>query len=105
MVSRRRLKSALTVLALYVMAALMIGYFGFHAYSGNRGLRAKQDIDAQMAQLKAELGRLKGERAQWEKRVALLRFDRIDPDMLDERARSLLNYVHPNDAVLILKRP
>jgi cell division protein FtsB len=105
MVSRRRLKSALTVLVLYVMAALMIGYFGFHAYSGNRGLRAKQDIDTQMAQLTTELGRLKSERAQWDKKVALLRSDKIDPDMLDERARSLLNYVHPNDAILILKRP
>jgi cell division protein FtsB len=105
MVSRRRLKSALTVLGLYVMAALMIGYFWFHAYSGNRGLRAKQDIDAQMAELSGELGRLKQERAQWDKKVALLRSDKIDPDSLDERARVLLNYVHPHDAVLMLRRP
>jgi cell division protein FtsB len=105
MVSRRRLKSALTVIGLYLMAGLMIGYFWFHAYSGNRGLRAKQDIDAQMAELSSELGRLKQERAQWDKKVALLRSDKIDPDMLDERARALLNYVHPNDAVLMLRRP
>jgi cell division protein FtsB len=105
MVSRRRLKSALTVLGLYAMAALMIGYFWFHAYSGNRGLRARQDIDAQMAELNAELDRLKAERGQWEKRVALLRPDRIDPDMLDERARALLDYAHPHDAVMLLKRP
>jgi cell division protein FtsB len=105
MVSRRRLKSALTVIGLYAMAALMIGYFWFHAYSGNRGLRARQDIDVQMAQLTAELDRLKAERRQWERRVALLRPDRIDPDMLDERARALLDYVHPHDAVMILRRP
>jgi len=105
MVSRRRLKSALTVIGLYVMAALMIGYFWFHAYAGNRGLRAKQDIDAQMAELSAELGRLQQERAQWEKRVALLRSDKIDPDMLDERARALLNFAHPHDAVMLLRRP
>lgn len=105
MVSRRRLKSALTVIGLYMMAGLMIGYFWFHAYSGNRGLRAKQDIDAQMAELSAELGRLKRERAHWDKKVALLRSDKIDPDMLDERARALLNFVHPNDMVLLLRRP
>jgi cell division protein FtsB len=105
MVSRRRLKSALTVIGLYAMAALMIGYFWFHAYSGNRGLRARQDIDVQMSQLTAELDRLKAERRQWERRVALLRPDRIDPDMLDERARALLDYVHPHDAVMILRRP
>lgn len=105
MVSRRRLKSALTVLGLYAMAGAMIGYFWFHAYTGNRGLRAKQDIDAQMTELSAELGRLKLERVQWDKKVALLRSDKIDPDMLDERARALLNYVHPKDAVLVLRRP
>lgn len=101
MVSRRRLKSALTLIGLYSLAGLMIGYFWFHAYSGNRGLRAKEAIDAQMAELTAELGRLKAERRQWEQRVSLLRADRIDPDMLDERARALLHYVHPNDLVLM----
>lgn len=105
MVSRKRLRTFLTALGLYTMAALMIGYFGFHAFTGNRGLKAKHDIDQQMAQLTAELDRLKAERAQWRRRVSLLRSDRIDPDMLDERARTLLNYVHPNDVTMILKRP
>lgn len=105
MVSRRRLKSILAVTGLYMMAGLMISYFWFHAYSGNRGLRAKEAIDAQMAELSTELTQLKAERQQWEKRVALLRSDEIDPDMLDEQARALLNYVHPNDLVMMLKRP
>ena len=30
---------------------LVIGYFGVNAYTGNRGLRAKQDLDQQIAQL------------------------------------------------------
>jgi cell division protein FtsB len=34
--------------------------------------------------------------------VALLRTDRIDPDMLDERARALLGYVDPRDLTLLL---
>ena len=34
MVSRSRLKSVLTGLALYAMAAAMIGYFGVNAYTG-----------------------------------------------------------------------
>lgn len=101
MVSRRRLRSALTLIGLYALAGLMIGYFWFHAYSGNRGLRAKEAIDAQMAELTAELTRLKAERGQWERRVALLRADRIDADTLDEQARALLHYVHPNDLVLM----
>jgi cell division protein FtsB len=46
---------------------------------------------------------LKAERAVWDRRVALLRSDKIDPDMLDERARALLGYVDPRDAVLLLQ--
>ena len=102
MVTRKRLRSILTTLGLYVMAALLIGYFGVNAYSGNHGLKAKEDLDQQIATLSTDLDRLKLERAQWERRVALLRADRLDPDMLDERARSLLDYVAPNDLTLMI---
>lgn len=103
MVSRRRARGILTALGLYMVAAALIGYFGFHAFNGQRGLHARHQIDQQMTQLTAELDRLKAERTQWERKVALLRSDRIDPDMLDEQARSLLNFAHPNDAVMMLK--
>ena len=36
--------------------------------------------------------------------MALLKSDRIDPDMLDERARALLNYGDPRDVTLLIKR-
>jgi len=100
MVSRTRLKTALTALALYVGAGLLIGYFAMHAHSGNHGLRAKEDLAFQMKELSEELARLKTERHEWERRVALLRSGSLDPDMLDERARAMLNYVHPRDLVL-----
>jgi cell division protein FtsB len=105
MVTRKRLRSILTVLGLYVLAALLIGYFGVNAYSGDRGLKAKQDIDQQMAALSDDLARLKIERAQWQRRIALLKSDDIDPDMLDERARALLDYADPNDLTMMPARP
>jgi cell division protein FtsB len=101
MVTRKRLRSILTTLGLYVMAALLIGYFGVNAYSGNHGLKAKEDLDQQIATLSADLDSLKRERTQWERRVALLRPDRLDPDMLDQQARALLDYVAPNDLILM----
>jgi cell division protein FtsB len=103
MVTRRRLRAILNALALYALAALLIGYFGVNAYSGDRGLKAKEDIDRQMASLNADLTRLKLEHAQWSRRVALLKSDAIDPDMLEERARSLLDYVDPNDMTMIFQ--
>jgi cell division protein FtsB len=103
MVTRTRLRNLLTALGLYTAAALLIGYFGVNAYTGAHGLKAKQDLAQQMDSLSGELARLKRERAQWEHRVALLRADGLDPDMLDERARALLEYVHPHDLVLITR--
>ncbi|MGO8922369.1 MAG: FtsB family cell division protein, partial [Xanthobacteraceae bacterium] len=105
MVTRKRLRSILNTLALYALAALLIGYFGINAYNGDRGLKAKEDIDRQMATLTAELDRLKAEQAQWGRRIALLKSDDLDPDMLDERARTLLDYADPHDLTLMLNRP
>ncbi len=103
MVSRRRARGILTALGLYMVAAALISYFGFHAFNGQRGLHARHQIDQQMTELTAELDRLKTERSQWERKVALLRPDKIDPDTLDEQARSLLNFAHPNDVVMMVK--
>ncbi len=104
MVTRRRLRSFLTALGLYLGAALLIGYFGINAYTGNHGLKARHDLDQQIAQLSVELSALKAERAIWDRRVSLLKSESLDPDMLDERARALLDYVDPRDLTLMLKR-
>ena len=99
MVTRARLKSFLTGLALYTMAAAFAGYFGINAYTGHYGLNAQQELDQEIIALTSELARLKKERAESEQRVSLLRSDHIDPDMLDERARFQLDYVNPHDLV------
>jgi cell division protein FtsB len=104
MVTRKRLRTFLNALVLYALAALLIGYFGVNAYNGDRGLKAKEDIDRQMAALTAELDRLHAEQAQWERRIALLKSGDLDPDMLDERARALLDYADPHDLTLMLNR-
>lgn len=105
MVSHPRLRSVLTTLCLYALAALLIGYFGVNAYTGNHGLKARMDLDQQIATLTEELAAIRGEREQWQRRVSLLRSDRIDPDMLDERARELIGLVDSRDAVMLLERP
>jgi cell division protein FtsB len=102
MVSRSRLKSVLTGLALYAMAAMIVGYFGVNAYTGKYGLNARQELDQEIVALTSELARLKAERAEGEKRVALLRSSGIDPDMLDERVRYQLDYANPRDLVHLI---
>src|SRR6195256_4086834 len=103
MVSRSRLKSFLTGLALYTMAAAMVGYFGVNAYTGKYGLNARQELDSEIVALTSELARLKRERAESEQRGSLLRSDRVDPDILDERPRYQLDYADPRDLVRTTK--
>ncbi len=104
MVIRPRIRAFLAALGLYVLAALFIGYFGVNAYTGKNGINARQGLDQQIADLAGEVERVRAERARWERRVALLKADRIDPDMLDERARQLLNYLDPHDVTIMVKR-
>ena len=103
MVTRRRLRSILTGLALYAAAAALIAYFGVNAYTGNHGLNARQDLDQQIAELTGERDKLQQERRGWERRAALLSSHSVDPDMLDERARALLSYAHPRDLTIFIK--
>jgi cell division protein FtsB len=104
MVTRHRLRGFLHALALYVIATLLIGYFAVNAYTGEHGLIAKQDLDQEIGQLTSQLEGVRAERAVWERRVSLLKSDNIDPDLLDERARALLDYADPRDLVLMLNR-
>jgi cell division protein FtsB len=101
MIVHRRRRTILTALGLYTFAALFIGYFGVNAFTGAHGLRAQADLDKQLSRMEGELAQLKAERAVWERRVALLRSDRLDPDMLDERARALIGYADPRDVILL----
>jgi cell division protein FtsB len=100
MVIRPRIRAFLAALGLYVLAALFIG---INAYTGNHGIVAKQNLDQRIADLTRELDATKAERQRWERRVALLKADRIDPDMLDERARQLLDFADPRDVTVLIK--
>ena len=101
MVTRPRLRSFFTGLGLYALAAALIGYFGLNAYSGDHGLRAREQMDKQIASLTDQLAQATAERDAWQRRIRLLKSDSVDPDMLDERARDLLDYADPHDLVLM----
>ncbi len=101
MVVRKRARKILIPLALYGVSGLMVAYFVHHAHSGARGLEAKRQLKTQAYEISAELETLKTERSEWERRIALLRSDQIDRDLLEERARGLLGRVHRNDVVII----
>ena len=71
----------------------LVGYFGWNATQGDRGLKAYAMRQEQLTSVQAE-------RDTWERRVTGLRTQRLDPDTLDERARAMLNVADPNDIVM-----
>jgi cell division protein FtsB len=88
-------------LGLWTLSALVVGFFVWQAESGNRGLEAKKVLKIRAYGLTQELAAVRAERATWEHRVALLKSDQIDRDLLEERARIVLGRVHANDVVVI----
>lgn len=102
MIIRRRFRTALIALAFYGAAGGIVSYFWWHAHHGERGLHAKSAHKIRIAGLNAEILAAQRERADWERRVALMRADNLDRDILEERARVLLNSVHRNDVVVVL---
>lgn len=101
MQSRSRLQSILATLALHLGAAAIIGYFAYNAYTGDHGLVAKAAYEQEARELEADLAKLKAQRIAMENKVSLLDARRLDPDMLDEEGRRQLNFIHPNDLVLL----
>ena len=82
---------------------LLILYCGFHAFTGERGLLSSTQRDAALAAKSKELAELRVQRQDLEARAKLLRDTSLSADLLEERARSLLGFGHPNDYVVRVK--
>jgi len=84
-----------------LMGISLTMYFGYHLLQGDRGWFALQKLETAVAEAQSTHETVRDERAGVEHRVRLLRPDTLDADMLDERARSVLGYVHPDDIVVL----
>ena len=85
-----------------IVGAAICAYFAYHAVQGDRGLIAWLQLSREIAQSEALLADLSAERAALEHRVSLLRPESLDPDMLEEQARTMLNFAGPDDRTLLL---
>ena len=80
------------------------GYFAYSLQTGDHGLEASESLSKRKAVLAGELAGLKEVRQRLERDVSLLRPESLDPDMLDERARAILNLAHPDDLIILKRR-
>ena len=82
----------------------LIGYFAWHAYKGPRGFPYRDGLVTKVEQLRQKHDTMHAERLRLENKVALLRPESIDPDLLDELARGKLELARPTDVVAFTSR-
>lgn len=93
---KRRAKAAIAP-AIFLS---LVGYFGWNVAHGERGLMGYSQRQGLLKQAQDELTHAQADRDGWERRVAGLRSNHVDPDTLDERARAMLNLAEPTDVVV-----
>jgi len=101
----QRLTRFFSLLTIYCICGGIIYYCFIQAYSGNRGVEAKNEIEQKMAVLQDELTGLRKEKSELSKRLLLMKGEQIDKDLLEERARIVLGQVHRNEIVIMLNQP
>ncbi len=84
-----------------VLGICAVGYFAFHVVHGDRGLIAWWNFKQRVTTAKQAQAVSQAERQALERRVRLLEPGSLDPDMLEERARLMLNYGHADDIVIL----
>jgi cell division protein FtsB len=104
MVIRRMIRRAVERIVGPLIGCLVIAYFTYHLVNGERSLLAWRHMDVEIAEAEGRLAQIQGERVTLERRANLLRPDHLDPDMLEERARAILNFARPDEVVVLAPR-
>jgi cell division protein FtsB len=101
----RAIKHRLRALAPPAIFLAITYYFGWNAIHGKSGLEAQAQQRAQLAQAAATYQQVHSQKQDWATRIADLSGQSIQPDMLDEQARMVLNLANPGDMVIELSPP
>jgi cell division protein FtsB len=84
-----------------VLMVCTLGYFAYHTIQGERGVLTWLRLEKDLSVAQASATVLEAERANLQRRVGLLRPESLDPDLLEERARVLLNYGADDEVVIL----
>ncbi|MFT8718915.1 FtsB family cell division protein [Acetobacter sp.] len=78
----------------------LTGYFCWQATQGAHGLHSYHEQLQLLDQARESQGNAVAEQAAWRRRVSGLSEGALNADILDERARAMLNLANPNDIVV-----
>jgi cell division protein FtsB len=89
-------------LALSVALLGFQGYLGFSAIGGQFGTENRKQIISDIEVLKAKSAALQAEIDAYKHRASLMDTRRLDPDLITERARGLLNMASADDIIIMV---
>jgi cell division protein FtsB len=77
-------------------------YLGFNVVSGQYGIESQKRMHAEIQELQAQSAALQARIDGYRHRVTLFDPQRLDPDIVTERARALLSMADPADIVVMV---
>lgn len=95
------IRKQMKVSAIPFLGVAMLFYFTYHLLHGDRSLLSWWKLQKRIYKAEATAGVLGTQKLRLEKHVKLLNPTGLDPDMLEERARLMLNFGHSDDVIIL----
>jgi cell division protein FtsB len=105
MIVMRQIKKRAGALTGPVLGIMLTGYFGYHLVEGDRGLRAWVHLSQELRQAKEQLAAVSEKRTELQHRVAHMRADHVDPDLLESQIRKTLDVLRPDEIIIPVPTP
>jgi len=102
MLTRLKRPSILKQLGATIVLVSFQAYLGYSAISGQYGIESRHEMHGQIIEMKADSARLQAEIDAFTHRIALFDSEKLDPDILTERALALLSMASEKDRVVML---
>ncbi len=84
-----------------VLLIALFSYFSYFAVKGDRGFLKYMYLQDKVAQAEQINQNYDEQRREWEQKVRLLSSSSLDLDLLDERARTVLNMIGDDEFIII----
>lgn len=86
-----------------IIIFLIACYFIYHTITGQRGILAMIELNAELDKYKQELETAKFERMMIEHKVKLMSSESLDLDLVEQQARQILGMADPRENVIIVE--
>ncbi len=82
------------------VCAVVVGYFTYHAVQGDKGIHSYLKVNRDVRDAREKLDGIQSVRMELEHRVKGLRDTSLDLDLLEERARIVLNLMRDDELLI-----